>query len=281
MALAPIPERLAVKLSLPILKTNVCPDRGSNHLLWHGTSIFVKVLQRATPTMTRDLYICEGSSACHTYYDTGPWYLWRFFSVPHLLWHGTSVFVKILQRATPTMTQDLCICEGSSASHTYYDRGPRYLWRFFRVTLLLWHGISVFVKVLQRVTLTMTRDLCICEGFSAYHSYYDTGPRYLWTSRFFSVPLLLWHRTSVFVKVLQRTTPTMTRDLGIWEGSSACHSYYDTGPLYLWRFFSVPHLLWHGTSVLVVSTESPITFTPLYVVPGSAFVFMINWQFHE
>ena len=35
----------------------------------------MKVLQRATLHMIRDLWICEGSSACHTYYDTGPRYL--------------------------------------------------------------------------------------------------------------------------------------------------------------------------------------------------------------
>ena len=199
--------------------------------------------------MTQDLCIDEGSSACHTYYDRVPRYLWSFIIVPHLIWHGTSVFVKDLQRVTPTMTKDLCICEGSSACHTYYDTGPLYLWRFFSVPHLLWHGTSVFVKDLQRVTPTMTRDLCICEGSSACHTYYDTEPLYRW--RIFRVPHLLWHRTSVFVKVLQRATPTMTRDLGICEGSSACHTYYDKGPLYLWRFVNVPHLLWHGTLVFM------------------------------
>ena len=172
--------------------------------------------------MTRELCICEDSSACHSYYDTGPLYLWRFFSVPHLIWHGTSVFVKVLQRDTPTMTRDLGVCEDSLACQTYYDTGPLYMRRFFSVPLLFWHGTSEFVKVLQRATLNMIRDLCIWEGSSAYHTYYDTGPLYF--LRFFGVSHLIWHGTSVFEKVLQRATLILTWDLGICEGSAACHT---------------------------------------------------------
>ena len=106
------------------------------HLLWHGASVYNSPRTRGTrtysrvfgsgavttcfkdmsvPTVDQTTYydmgpICEGSSACHTYFDTGPLGFWRFFSVPHLLWHRTSVFVKVLQRATLTMTRDLGIC---------------------------------------------------------------------------------------------------------------------------------------------------------------------------
>ena len=134
------------------------------------------------------------------------------------------------------MTRDLGICS-SSAYHTFNDTDPLYFLRFFSVPHLLWYGASVFVKVLQRATVTMTRDLWFCESSSAWHGYYDTGPLYLW--RFFSVPHLLWHGTLVFVKVLQRATLNMLRDLGICEDSLVCQTYYDTEPLYLRRFFSV------------------------------------------
>lgn len=88
--------------------------------------------------MSQDLSI-EGTLVCHakcvtgtyriegslnngnTYYDMGPKYWW-FFTVLHLLCHGTFV-LRILCRATPSMTRDIDI-EDSTTCHTYYDTGP-------------------------------------------------------------------------------------------------------------------------------------------------------------